>query len=217
MRQLAFAFLAGLILIGCMEQSGTPVVFDQVLESTTFRNRLLSPVILFRNDEVLDTLEARTDITYPLGAKGVFRHQWRILAPPGRDSRPAGIEPTVDLSVQYAINAEYIIDNESVPGNTIFTPRVANLSNRDLRIIANYRETDEFRSSLVIPRNTNLSLTHSPYYYWHSSSNILLEDANGPGGYFFSQDTLDGFGLLILDDSSRTYEGAGATLPLVTY
>jgi hypothetical protein len=204
-----------LAIVGCIDESPTPVVFDQELESTTFRNRLLTPVILFRNGDVLDTLAAQTTLTYPLGVKGVIMHSWRILAPLGNDARPAGIEPTVDIGIQYAINADYTIDNESVPGETIFTPRIGNFSSRDLRLTANYREDDQFATSLVIPRNTLSSLTHSPYFYWHSSSNIYLDDVAGPATYRFSRDTSDGERPLILDDSSRTYEGAGATLPLV--
>lgn len=214
------ACLLGLGLASCMEESPNPVVFDQVLQSTTLRNRLLTPIIIFRNGRPIDTLEARTDRSYPLGEKGVFRHAWRILAPLGIDGRPAGIEPTGELGIQYAINAEYTVENDDAPGGTIFTPRIANLTGYDLNLTANYQESDEFRSTLVIRRNQNLSLTHSPYFYWNSNSNIVLDEIGGPGVYYFERDTTGNNGnsrYLEIDDSSTTYEGSGVTMPLVAF
>jgi len=206
--------------VSCMEESPNPVVFDQVLQSTTVRNRLLTPVIIFRNSAPIDTLPARTDRSYALGQKGVFRHAWRILAPIGIDGKPAGIEPTGELGIQYAINAEYTIENDDAPGGTIFTPRVANLTGHDLNLTANYQEDDEFRSTLVIARNQNIQLTHSPYFYWNSSSNIVLDEIGGPGIYYFKRDTTGDGGrsrFLQIDDSTSSYNGAGLTMPLVAF
>lgn len=214
------ACLLGLGIAACIDESPNPVVFDQVLQSTTLRNRLLTPIIIFRNSTPIDTLEARTDRSYPLGEKGVFRHAWRILAPVGLDGKPAGIEPTGELGIQYAINAEYIIENDDAPGGTIFTPRVANLTGFDLNLTANYHESNEFRSTLVIARNQNISLTHSPYFYWHSSSNIVVDEIGGPGVYYFQRDTSGISGsarYLQIDDSTSSYKGAGVTMPLVAF
>ncbi|KXK57183.1 MAG: hypothetical protein IPM61_03045 [Chlorobi bacterium] len=210
----------GLAFAACMEESPNPVVFDQVLQSTTVRNRLLTPVIIFRNGAAIDTLEARTDRSYPLGQKGVFRHAWRILAPLGIDGKPAGIEPTGELGIQYAINAEYTIEYDDAPGGTIFTPRIANLTGYDLNLTANYQESDEFRSTLVIPRNQNIPLTHSPYFYWNSNSNIVVDAIGGPGVYYFKRDTVGDHGTsryLQIDDSTSSYKGAGVTMPLVAF
>ncbi|MCC7438998.1 MAG: hypothetical protein IT211_10945 [Armatimonadetes bacterium] len=223
MNRLLLFCLACLFALGvasCVDESPNPVVFDQVLQSTTLRNRLLTPIIIFRNSTPIDTLEARTDRSYPLGEKGVFRHAWRILAPRGIDGKPAGIEPTGELGIQYAINAEYTIANDDAPGGTIFTPRLANLTGFDLNLTANYQQSDEFRSTLIVPRNQNLSLTHSPYFYWHSNSNIVVDEIGGPGVYYFERDTTGNNGssrYLQIDDSTTTYEGAGVTMPLVAF
>lgn len=213
-----YLIVCGMALFsGCIDESPTPVVFDQVLQSTTFRNQLLTKVVLFRNGAVLDTLGAQTSRSYVLGKKGVFTHAWRIVAPLDNNHNPAGIEPYVDLNVQYAINAEYTINNESVPSETIFTPRIANLSVYDLRLTVNWNESDQFQTNFIIPRSSTTSLTNAPYYYWNSSSNVRLDGTNGPATYIFSRDSTQSARELRLDDSTSTFKGAGATIPVTPY
>jgi len=73
--------LALALLAGCVEESSTIVTFDEVLESATFTNRLLAPVVIFRDGVPYDTLPARSTQLYPIGKKGVVRHAWQLIAP----------------------------------------------------------------------------------------------------------------------------------------
>jgi hypothetical protein len=204
--------VAAALLGGCVENSPTIATFDQELESTTFDNRLLTPIILYRDGNVLDTLPARDQRTYAIGRRGVIRHAWRILPPIDSRGRKAGIEPYVELGVQYRLNANYRLDDEAVPGWTIFTPRILNASPDNLRLIVNYHEDEEFNTDYYIRSNSNSSLTHAPYYYWHRSSNVIL--AGGIYTYSFSRQDTNDFRRLRISDSSSV-EGAGLTEPLL--
>jgi hypothetical protein len=215
-RSLLLVVAAGILLAGCIEQSTTPVVFDQVLESTTFDNRLLTPVVIFRDNAVLDTLPATTSKTYALGRKGVVTHAWQIIAPRDIYGLPAGIEPRVTIGVQYPVRATYTIDNDAISGHTIFTPRIANLSQWNLRLTANYSESDQFATNYVIYSNSNTPLDHAPYYYWNSSSNVLLTATNGFGSYLIERSDTVESRRLVLDDAS-SFRGSGVSKPIFLY
>ena len=201
---------------GCVDESTQPVAFDQVLESATFDNRLFTPIIVYRDNVVLDTLPARVERTYRIDRKGIVRHQWRILSPRDIQGNPYGIEPFGDFGPQYDINADYRITN-SVDGREIFTPRLANFSFDRFRFFyANFRERDQFLVGLVLQPNMVLSLEHAPYYYWNSESNVYLDNID-----FFNEEFLisrtdtNAFGepLLRMSDDSRFSDG-GATEPI---
>jgi hypothetical protein len=214
---LASLFLSVLVtaaIAGCVEQSTNPVVFDQILESTTVENKLLTPIQIFRNGAVLDTLPARTTRTYPLNRKGIFGHAWRIIAPLDANGRRAGIEPRDTFGLQYQVAVRYVVTNET--HRTIFTPRIANLSFRDVRLTANRYEADEFVTSYVIPSNSVSSVTHAPYYYWNERSNVELTALGAGYRYFFSRlDTnFRGEPAIELESNSSQYDGSGVTRPL---
>ena len=178
----------------------------------TFDNRLFTPIAIFRDNVVLDTVQAEEVRTFPINRKGVIRHAWKIVPPKGVLGRAAGIEPYVDLGIQYAIDARYTITRSSVPGETIFTPLIANFSSYDLQLYANYGVDDEFQSDYVLPRGGIMPTDHAPYYYWNSNSNIYLDRIGGVGYYTFSRSDT-GIYELRLDDSPR-YGDAGATIPI---
>lgn len=190
---------------GCVEESSTPVAFDVVLESTTFDNRLRAPIIVYRNDVVLDTIPAGSSRNYPLNRKGTFRHTWRLISPFGADGRKAGEEPFVDLRVQYQVNQTYRITND-LPGTneTIFTPLISNeLPFTTLRLTANYNVENQLVTGYLIPPLTITKLDSAPYYYWHSRSNIVLNAVSGTGVYFFERSDTGRYELR-LDDQLGT-------------
>lgn len=207
-------FLFGILpfLAGCVEESPVAVVFDQELKSVTFENRLFTPLVLYRDGSVLDTIGAEETRTYPLNKKGIVRHAWQILPSRGTSGKPAGISPYVDLGVQYAIEARYVIRHTSVPGETIFTPRIANFTIDDLWLVVNYDEEDEFITNYILQRNQITSDTHAPYFYWNSNSNIYLDPVNVPGFYRFSRNDSGDYGLEL--DNGARFGDAGATLPI---
>lgn len=209
----AFAATAFAVLLGgCVDNSPTIATFDQELESTTFDNRLYAPVVLFRDNTVLDTLAARTQRTYALGRRGAVRHAWQIIAPIDSRGRKAGIEPRVELGVQYKLRGDYTIDYESVPGETIFTPRILNATQYDLRVTANYDEEDQFETQYYIRANSNSSLSNAPYYYWNQSSNVIL--SGGVWTYAFSRSDTNSLRRLRISDSTE-FRGSGLTEPLL--
>lgn len=198
--------------IGCVEESPTPVVFDQELKSVTFENRLFTPILIFRDGMVIDTLSAIESRTFPLNRRGIIRHGWQIVPPRGVTGRIAGISPYIDLGIQYDIEAHYTIRSTSVPGHTIFTPSIANFSLYDLRLDVNYGQEDEFLTDYVIPRYDITSETHAPYFYWHSNSNIYLDLVGGLGYYRYSRKDSGEFGLKL--ETGPYYGDAGATSPI---
>ncbi len=208
------------ILGGCVEESSTIVTFDTQLESVAFTNRLLAPIAIYRDGLPFDTLAARGIRSYRIDRKGPVRHGWKLVSPVDRFGRKAGIEPFVDLGVQYMLNASYTIDNESIDdgslfgGRTIFTPIIANVTPWQLRLIVNYGEEDQVTTDYLVPRSLDSQLTHAPYFYWNSSSNVRLESLNSFDIYFYSrEDTLAGRTLEL--STSSSYEGAGATKTLI--
>ena len=200
----------------CVEESPVPVIFDQELESVTFENQLLSPIILFRNSQVLDTLEALSSRRYEIGQKGIMRHAWRLLAPRDGLGRVIGVEPYREMGVQYEINAHYTINNNSAD-RTLFTPRFANLSlDRILFFYANYREQDEFLVNKIYYPSEATSFEHAPYYYWNDDSNLYFDNLDRSRVYYFSRnDTLSNGEpeLQLTDDFS--YRGSGLTEPII--
>jgi hypothetical protein len=218
---LCILALSGTLLAGCVEESSTIVSFDEVLESTTFENRLLAPVLLRRDGEVLDTIPASSVRTYTIGRKGPVRHSWKLIAPLDRYGNKAGIEPSIDLGVQYALNGRYTITNELEDGSlfgsaTIFTPLVANFSPYPIRLIVNYREEDQAITDYLIPRNIDSMLRHAPYFYWNSESNIRLESTvNNYVLMFFRSDTNEQTQLRL--DTDSHYRGTGRTVPIVVH
>jgi hypothetical protein len=190
---------------GCVEESLTPAVFDVVLESTTFENRLRAPVIIFRDNVPIDTMPAGSSRTYPLGRKGAVRHVWQLIAPFGSDGRKAGEEPRGDLGVQYQVNQSYRITN-SIPrtGLSIFTPRVSNAHfSTSFRLIANFEKDDQRITNYLIPPNSFTTLDSAPYFYWNSNSNVVLDAVSGFGDYQFSRSDT-GRWALRLDDGFST-------------
>lgn len=205
-----------LVNISCVQESPIPVAFDQELESVTFENQLLTPIIIFRDGAVLDTLSARTTRRYPINRKGLIRHAWRILAPRDGLGRVLGVEPYVDLGVQYEINAEHTISNTSAD-RTLFTPRIANLTFDRVRLFyVNYREQDEFLVNKVFDPSESSSIEHAAYYYWNTYSNVYLDNLDRPRIYEFSRnDTLfGGYPELDLSNDSE-YRGSGVTEAII--
>lgn len=223
-RYLAYALMALAVVgaVGCVEESSTIVTFDTELESTTFNNRLLTPLVLYRDGEVLDTLPASQQRTYSIGRKGVIRHAWKIIPPLDRYGRKAGVEPYVDLGVQYVLNANYRIDNESMEqgpfssSKTLFTPLVANFSPWPLRLIVNYQEDDQVITDYIVPRDISAQLSHAPYFYWHSRSNVRLESTTSWNYYFITRLDTNEDRQLRLDEISSS-DGTGRTVPITVY
>ncbi len=205
-----------LVLAGCVEDVSAPVVFDVVLESTTFVNRLRTPVAIIRNGLVIDTLAAGTTRIYPIGHRGPVRHSWRVIAPEDDQGRKWSEEPMVNLGIQYRVDEQYRIDN-GAPEQTIFTPRISNFTFERLRLIVNEGEDDERSTNYVIPPNSLSELTHAPYFYWNSSSNVVLQSLSTSRDWRFSRSD-SGDAHLELDDSyfggDDTLDGAGVTKPL---
>lgn len=204
---------------GCVEESATTVVFDQLLESTTFENRLLTRVVIFRDGLPMDTLESRQIGLYPIGRKGAIRHAWRILAPIDNSGNAAGVEPYEDLGVQYKVRASYLIDDDALREGTLFTPRIVNLTPYSLRITANYLATDPFSTNYTVAANAvipNLAspTPNAPYFYWNSNSNIRLTDTRVGRVYEIFRTDSTSLGVLRLDNSSL-YEGTGLTEPII--
>jgi hypothetical protein len=218
-RLLAASIVAVFLVPGCVEQSSTVVSFDVILESATIKNELLAPIVVFRDGVILDTLPASQERSYPIGHRGPVRHAWQLLSPRDRFGKKVGVEPYVDLGIQYPLNAQYTVDNESLNGSVIdqqelFTPLIANYSPEDLRLIVNYREEAQVYTDMVIPRGTALSLDNAPYFYWHSSSNVRLESMTSSRFYFFTRDDTAEARRLELNTSNE-FEGQGRTLLLV--
>jgi hypothetical protein len=203
------------VIVSCVDEPSNPVVFDQVLESTTFENKLLARVVIFRDSRPIDTLNAREVGHYPIGRKGPVRHAWRIIAPIDNSGNPAGEQPFEDLGIQYRVRATYTIDNEALSDGTLFTPRIANLTPYSLRITANYLTDRQFSTNYTIQPNAVSSTTNAPYYYWVSNSNIRLTDIAGRV-YEIHRDDSTSLGTLQLDHGS-SYDGSGITEPIVVY
>lgn len=217
-RTILYPAIAGLIFLatGCVENASTIATFDTPLESTTFENRFLASIVVYRDGAVLDTIPARSTRYYPLGRVGPVRHSWRLIAPVDRFGKKAGVEPTVDLGVQYFISANYTIDNEGVPGKTLFAPMVANFTPYQIRLIANYDEDDEVYTDYLIPTDITTMLNNAPYFYWHSSSNVRLESITTSNRYELSrQDTVESRSLKI--DGGAEWRGSGRTIPRTIY
>jgi hypothetical protein len=208
------ALAATTFLAACIDESSTPVAFDQLLESTRFENRLLTRVIIFRDGIPIDTLNARQEGLYPIGRKGAVRHAWQILPPIDNSGNLAGEQPYEDVGVQYRVRAEYIIDSDALSEGTLFTPRIVNLTPYSLRITANYLTSEQFTTNYTVPANAVSSLTHAPYFYWIGSSNIRLTQNLTGRIYEISRDDSTSLGTLRLDQSSQ-YDGAGLTEPIV--
>lgn len=215
---LAVGLLLSLVLSGCIGDSPLPVVFDQVLEATTVNNRLLSPVVIYRNGEVLDTLPSRTLRRYPIGEKGIFRHGWRLISPRNPSGVPYGIEPVSDLGIQYAIEESIEIRNRA-DGEEIFTPRIVNATFRTLRLAwVNFADFDERFVGLPLFRNEGTSIEHAPYFYWNSGSNVVIEDQGGFRVWVASREDTNSFGepeLELTDDP--WFSGSGATDVILVY
>jgi len=203
-------------MAGCVEEAATIATFDTPLQSTTFENRLLAPVVVRRDGSLLDTIPARSARYYPLGVMGPVRHSWQLIAPLDRFGKKAGVEPSVDLGVQYFINATYRIDNDGVPGKTLFTPMIANFTPYQLRLIANYREDDQVYTDYLIPADITTMLSQAPYFYWHGSSNVRLESTTTFNFYELSrQDTVESRNLRL--DTGSEWKGTGRTVPRTVY
>ncbi len=205
-------------LSGCLAESPNPVVFDQVIESTTFTNYLLSPVVLYRNGVILDTLPTRTTRSYDIGAKGIFRHAWKLISPRSPFGDPYGVEPFVDVGIQYNINDKIDIAN-SANGRTLFTPRIINASFGPVRLAwVNFRQLDERFVGLTLFANEASSVDHAPYFFWNSSSNVYIDEVNGFRIWVASRDdtTSDGDPQLRLEEPGGL-GGSGLTNPLVLF
>lgn len=213
-----FPVFAGLVILmaGCVEDASTVATFDTPLESTTFENRFLARVAIYRDGSILDTIPARSTRVYWIGKIGPVRHSWKLIAPLDRFGKKAGVEPTVDVGVQYLIRAIYTIDNEGVSGKTLFAPMVANFTPYQIRLIANYDEDDEVYTDYLIPADINTILTNAPYFYWHGSSNVRLESTTTSNHYELSrQDTVESRNLKM--DNGEEWEGSGRTVPRAIY
>jgi hypothetical protein len=207
-------FLLALLLASCIDESANTVAFDQLLESATFENQLLTRVIIYRDDVPIDTLNARERGVYPIGRKGAVRHAWRILPPIDNSGDFAGESPYENLGVQYRVRAEYVIDSDALSDGTLFTPNVVNLTPYSLRITANYLTSEQSTTNYTVPANSVSSKTHAPYFYWISNSNIRLTQ-NLTGRVFeISRNDSTSLGTLRLDRSSA-YSGAGLTEPII--
>ena len=170
---------ASAFLWGCLGESPNPVVFDQVIESTIFSNQLLSPVVVYRNGRVLDTLPSRTTRTYQIGQKGIFQHGWKLVSPRSPFGEPYGIEPFVDLGIQYNVNDVVIITN-TANGRTLFTPRIVNAWFGPITLITvNGWASDRRDPGLTLFAGESTSLDHAPYYYWNATSDVVIGDVNG--------------------------------------
>ncbi len=205
-------------LSGCIDESPLPVVFDQVLESTTFTNRLLAPVVLFRNGVVLDTLPRLTTRTYAIGEKGVFEHAWRLISPRSPSGAPYGEEPFVDLGIQYRIRDVVEIRNQA-GGETLFTPRIFNATFFTIRLAwVNVDESDERFVGLPIFANESTSIDNAPYFYWNSSSNVVIDDVTGFRVWIASREDTNDWGDPQLELTDEVgFDGTGATEPLVIF
>ena len=205
-------------LSGCVEQSPLPVVFDQVIESTTFSNRLLAPVVLYRNGAILDTLPRLTTRAYPIGEKGVFEHAWRLISPRSPSGSPYGEEPFVELGIQYNIRESIEIRNRA-GGETLFTPRIFNATFFTIRLAwVNLDDFDERFVGMPIFPNQSTSIDHAPYYYWNTSSNVVIDDQTGFRVWVASREDTNDFGepqLELTDDVG--FDGTGATEPLIIF
>jgi hypothetical protein len=210
------ALLVG--LYGCIEQSPLPVVFDQVIESTTFSNRLLAPVVLYRNGVILDTLPRLATRTYQIGEKGVFEHAWRLISPRSPSGAPYGEEPFVDLGIQYNIRESIDIRNQA-DGGTLFTPRIFNATFVTIQLAwVNFREFDERFVGMPIFPNQSTSIDHAPYYYWNTSSNVVIDDQVGFRVWIASREDTNAFGEPQLELTNEAgFFGTGATEPLVIF
>lgn len=213
----ALIALATGMLAGCVDEVATPAVFDVLLESTTFENRLRTPVAIIRDEVVIDTLAAGTARRYELGRRGPVRHAWQVIAPVDERGRKWSEEPRVSLGVQYQIDQRYQI-TASGPEQSIFTPRIVNLTFRELRLIVNEGEDDQRITDYTIPPNSISALVHAPYFYWHSSSNVVLQDRNSSREYVFRRsDTTLGRRLELQESflsGSDSLRGSGVTEPL---
>ncbi|MBC8146260.1 MAG: hypothetical protein H7X80_11800 [bacterium] len=214
-RSILSALLIASVFAGCIDESVNAVVFDQLLETTTFDNRLLARVVIYRDGTPIDTLNALKSETYPLYRKGAITHAWKLIAPIDNSGEPAGVEPYQSIGVQFKVRATYVIDNEALAEGTLFTPRIANLSPYSLRITANYGTQEQFPTNYTIPSNRVSPIDNAPYYYWISSSNILLSHPFG-GYYRIDRDDSTSTGILRLESNSR-YPGAGVTEPITIY
>ncbi|MBS1910727.1 MAG: hypothetical protein JST22_01950 [Bacteroidetes bacterium] len=207
-------------IAGCVEKGSNVVTFDEVLQNVTFRNKLLAPVVLYRDGQVLDTLPAQSTRTYDIGHRGPVHHAWRLIAPLDRYGHKAGLETTIDVGVQYAINGEYVIDNSlhgSGPdaGRTIFTPLVANFSPYALRLTANYEEDDQVVTDYLIPHSLDSTLSHAPYFFWNTHSNIRLDATTASYWRFYTRDDTTSAQLRM--DDTGDYDGSGRTVPISVY
>ncbi len=209
-----FTFFAALLLASCVDDSPNPVVFDQTIESVSFENRLFAPIIIYRNNEVVDTLGSRESASYRIDAKGAFRHEWGLFAPRNNLGDRIGLEGRNDLGLQYEVNGSYTIRNV-FQGQPIFTPRILNLSIETVQWTwTNFQAASPVRVNRSILANTVTDLDHAPYFVWSASSNVVVEDPSRLRLYHFSRrDTIDGRPELDLDDDFQ-FSGSGVTIPL---
>ncbi len=218
LKRIPSLILPLLLLAGCIEESSNPVVFDQVIESTTFTNHLLSPIVLYRNGITLDTLQSRSSQRYAIGAKGIFRHSWKLISPRNPTGARYGIEPIVELGIQYNINDQIDIRN-SANGRTIFTPRVLNASFRRVGISwVNLFEADERQVGILLEPNQGTDLLNAPYYYWIANSNVVIEEIGGFRRWIASRRDTNSDGepqLQITDEPGLG--GSGASNPIVVF
>jgi len=217
-------FLVSLILLGgCVEESSSVLTFDVDLESVTFNNHLHASAVLYQDGAVLDTIPAHQTRTYPIGRHGPIRYAWRLIAPYDRYGAKVGVEPYVDLGVQYRLRETYNITNDlpsgSQPkGGTIFTPIIVNTTSLyDVQLLVNYNEDDQVRTNYVIRHGSLITPDSAPYFYWHSTSNVRLESTTNSYYWYFSREdtTASGDPELRLDESLSEYRGTGRTNQLV--
>lgn len=210
-------------LAGCVEESDTILTFDVDLESTTFHNHFYAPIVVYRDNEVLDTIPARATFTYHIGRHGPIHHAWRLISPYDRYGAKVGVEPYVDLGVQYRLRETYEITN-NLPGGaqpksgTLFTPYVVNTTALyDLRLTANEHEDDQVITNYIIPRSSIMSVDSAPYFFWHSTSNVELQSTTNSYYWRFSREdtTAAGEPEIYLDESRDEYEGTGRTNALI--
>jgi hypothetical protein len=127
-----------------------------------------------------------------------------------------GVEPFIDLGVQYVIRGNYSITNESLSGRTLFTPRVLNTSFWNLQLTVNYQVEDPFYTDYIIPSNSIVptyidSRAHAPYFYWNSNSNVVLDAVGSVITYYATRLDTNEAHRLKLDDA---YPGSGLTTPI---
>jgi len=162
------------LLTGCYAGELGPAVLDIDFIETTIDNRLQSPIIVLRNGEPIDTLPARSRLTYPLGRRGLFVHEWKVVRPRSPQGDTIGAELTGSMGAQINATESYTIAAISGGDTRWFGPMIDNRSIDSIEVHMRRVPGETAFRMFRLPPMAMLDRAHLPYYHWNDSVAVLL-------------------------------------------